>query len=249
MGQAAIDYGHMAVCSNISPNTGFGRDPRSNATSLFQIVTTLDDLTVESIVRCDVSAGAGNAFVNGRTMTFSNFTYIAPSEYIVGPQSAYMDPLAAIMQGDLNAYMRALAYKRIRDDVKQGDGQFDADPAWESELLWDGVVAMSVAVWLSTGEPISRPGIRKLQATGIQRNDGYFCVLGALLIVWFVGMFALSLAPMSSTWTSSLDGYAIARVLRQQPILAGTSEGWLTELEENEDMLQRFTMHDWRNQL
>ena len=67
-----------------------------------------------------------------------------------------------------------------------------------------------------------------------------------LLAVWLVGISALSAVLLRSTWASSLDGYAIARLLQQQPVLSGTSDAWLQELEQNQYMLQDFTMHEWR---
>jgi len=239
--------GDASACSDISLVTEFGRELRSNASSLFLMTMPVEDYTFETLVHCGISAAAGNASVDGRTMTFRDFTYIAPSESTkAGPQSRYLDPLAAVMQGDPNAYIAALEYKIFNDNMNRGNGRFN-NSVWEAELMWEGVVAMSTAVWLSTIVPVDRHGIQKLTATGIRRDNGYVCLLGALLCIWFVGMFASSAVMMRPTWASSLDGYAVARLLQQQPVLAVTPETWLAELEENEDMLQEFVMHKWRD--
>lgn len=209
----------------------------------------------ETIFRCNVTAGAVTASVDGRAMSFNNFTYHPPSEYATDDSEAqypYLDPLAAVMQTDLNAaYSSARDYKKSRDEKNRNNAQpVDArnETRWETELIWDGVVAMSAGIWVWTsGSAETLPGVQRLTVTGIRRDNGYFCIFTVLLGIWFVGMFASSAVLMRPTWASSLDGYAVARLLQQQPVLVATPEAWLAELEENPDMLQEFAMHEWRD--
>jgi len=257
------DLSSVAHCSNITLNTKFGREPWSNATTLFSFAEGTVTMSEEGhkddiIFRCDVTAGVVTASVDGRAMSFNNFTYHAPSEYVIDEgQYEQLDPLAQVMQADLNAtYSSAFEYKLTRDHQNRNDALYEDLPYYETrletELIWDGVVAMSAAIWMQTTSvglvrPDPLPGVQKFTATGIRRDNGYFCVFAVLLGIWFVGMFASSAVLTRPTWASSLDGYAVARLLQQQPVLVATPEAWLAELEENPDMLQEFTMHEWRD--
>jgi len=242
---------NATTCSNIPLNAEFGRDRLSNATALFHFVKntfsgTDTDFTQRTTFRCDVSAGAGTATVDGRSMTFNNFTYIAPSEYAtVGSQFLHLDPLSAVIQTGLDAYETAWDYKVSR--AKMNIGMTGNDAKWEAELMWNGIVSMSTAVWLLAATPTDLPGIQTFTATGILRRDIGLVFLVLYLGIWFFGMVTLSARLLRPTWASSLDTYAVARLLQHQPVLSSTREAWFTELEENPEVRQNFEMHHWRS--
>ena len=64
-----------------------------------------------------------------------------------------------------------------------------------------------------------------------------------LLGIWFVGMIGATAALLRPTWTSTLDSYAVARMLQYQPVVSGTPGVWFADLEDNQDMLTQFKMH------
>ena len=179
-------------------------------------------------------------------MTFSNFTSIALSDDF-NNWYQYVNPLASVIQSNFAGYVDADMYKKSEDklnpDTQSGSSE---EAAREAELMWNSVLATTIPIWIESARPADVPGVQTLTVTGIRRDGTYLWGLSALLGIWFVGMLASSAALLRRTWTSSLDGYAAARLLRQQPVLAETSETWFAELEENEDMLQRFTVREWR---
>ena len=241
---------NVTTCSDIPLGAEFGHEPLSSASALFHFVEntfsgTGTDFTQRTTLRCDVSAGAGTATVDARSMTFNNFTFIPPSEYAtVGSQLLHLDPLAAVMRAGLEAYETAWKYKFSKAKMNQGDT--GSNVKWEAELMWNGIVSMSTAVWVLAATPTDMPGIQTLTAIGIRRNGYGLCFLATSLGIWFIGMFTLSALLLRPAWASSLDAYAVARLLQQQPVLSATREAWLAELEDNPEMRQKFIMHDWR---
>jgi len=234
----------ITTCTNTSVNSTLERQTHSTASVLFHIWQPQLPKR-DTILRCNATLELGDAAVDGRAMTFSNFTSITLSKDFSNWYQ-FANPLAAIIKGGYVSYEWAVAYRMSEARLNPGSTQNGVDLGWAAETMWSGVLAMSVAVWIQSAKPADLPGVQTLTATGLRRDDTYAFILAALLGIWFIGMFACSAALLRPTWASSLDGYAVARLLQQQPVLAGTSEAWLKELEENEDMLQEFTMHDWR---
>ena len=94
---------NTTVCSNIPLTAQFGREPWVKASALFQFLESDGaDVPFETFLRCNVTAGAGTAVVDGRTRSFRNFTYMT-----VGPETAYLHPLAAMMQDGMDSYPKA----------------------------------------------------------------------------------------------------------------------------------------------
>lgn len=199
-----------------------------------------------SVFRCNVTAGVGTASVDGRNMRFSNFSHTAQSEYRSrNQQNGSLDPLAAVMRSSFAWIYSSISSKMTRSYMEISVDQ--EEPEWEMEIMWDSIIAMSVSIWVTSAASFTLSGVRSFPETGLQRNNTYVCALVALLGIWFVGVFGSSVVLLRSSWASSLDVYATARLLQQQPVLAGTQDAWLAELEDNEDMLQKFQMHDWRS--
>ena len=239
------DESPSSGCYNIPLDAEFGRKPHSNASVIFQstlnLPTKLTD--TEIIVGCNVTVGVGVASVNGRTMTFSNFTYIAFN--LSG--SGFLDPLAYFLQAESHAFVESGHSKSLRHGFTSHINELGESWTGIAEVAWDGIVSGAMGVAQSTLRPVNRTGTIDLPTSGIRRDTPYFITLCMLLGVWFVGMFGLSAVLLRSTWASSLDGYAVAKLLQQQPVLTGTSEAWLTELEDSQDILQEFKMHKWRD--
>jgi len=227
-------------CSNITLDAEFGRDLQSPASVLFK--------TWKGHFRCDITAGAGTAIVDGSSMTYRNFTYITTSTNTSSssPGHQFYDPIAALLQSEFKNFHSAWAFRAYWDSLNDGYIPHNQEMELGSAVLWDGLVAMTASVWAATARQSDHFGVQKLTVTGIRRHNGYLYVLVAFLGIWFLGMIVSSMVLIRPAWASSLDGYAMARLLQQQPVLAGTREACLAELEENDDMLQDFRMPEWR---
>lgn len=205
------------------------------ATAFFQFRSSTGDF----MAFCHAAAAPGIASVDGRNMTFSSFDY-TPPQFTNPPQEVPVHPLAAVMQTDWLSLERSVSLKLDRIIKKPVDYNGTLERIIP-EALWEGVLAMTAAIWLeSEGPGKVVPGILRIPTTGMQRNHTAFCALIALLGVWFVGMFGATAILLRPTWASSLDGYAAARMLLQKEDLVVKPEAWFAELEENTDMLEPF---------
>jgi len=200
---------------------------------------------MEIIVRCSASATPGIGYV-GPNMAFGHFTYTAPSFNQTPSSDAHImvDPIAAIVQSDILVLQESLArnYARLAE----------IDPAPSVERLvaitmWNGITCMYAAIRKLASRPVEQTRVQSITATGIRRERPAFYALMVLLGIWFVGMIAASLVLLRPTWTGSLDGYGVARMLQYHPIISGTQQVWFSDLEQNPKMMEQFTMHEWQS--
>jgi len=199
---------------------------------------------VEKIVRCNATAGPGTAYVDGANMTFSQFVY-APPNYdgtTLSRSSIPLDPVAAITLSDMLPFQESVSFKRTNTKINDNDVSREEAMA---AAMWDGILAMSAELWLQSSRRIDQSGVQRLVATGIHRDEEAFLALIALLGLWIVGIVGATAVLLRSTWASTLDGYAVAKMLRYQPLPSGTP--WFADLEDNKDMLKAFEMHEWRS--
>jgi len=189
-------------------------------------------------------AEPGTAVVDGHSMKFANFTFTPPPySQSPSPTNVPLDPIAALMQDDLLSLQQSIVFKAISLNVVSHADGADVQLA---EPMWDGLVAMSAALFYQASRPVDNPGVQRLTTAGIRRDNDSFFAFIALLGVWFIGMFAISAALLRRTWANSLDGYASARMLQYRPDLVAKPNAQFANLEENKDMLAPFTMHHWR---
>jgi len=235
---------NSSSCANVGLNTEFRRGSQSSV--VFRLWDEFDpeSILADNIVRCNAAVEPGTALVDGQNMTFSQFTYAA-SDYNEATSSASsipLDPVAAIMQSDLRWLRQSVALKTAV--VRTGPSREEALAAG----MWDGIMAMSVSLWLEASRPVSQIGIVKLSATGIHRDDATLSALVVLLGIWFVGSLTATITLLRATWTSTLDGYATARMLQHRPVMTSTPELWFAELEQNEELLEPFKRPQWRSE-
>jgi len=229
-------------CSNVGPDTRFGST--SDSTVLFRMWNENTPLADDQVVllRCKATFEPGTAFVDGLNMEFSQFARTAANYEETGlPKSRIpLDPVAAITQSDLSAF-QASVYANDNADFPPDEMAYRLGLI--EMAMWGGIMAMSTVPWLQASWIVERPGVQKLETTGIYHDRAFFCTLIVLLGIWFAGMIGATAALLRPTWTSTLDGYAVARMLQYQPVVSGTPDVWFGDLEDNQDMLMQFKMH------
>lgn len=216
---------------------------------IFRLSKTAQYYPDDIIIRCNASSSPGTALVNGLNMTFSQFGptimhWQVEDLTLFGWQTP-LDPIAAIMVDDLMSLQQSAQFK-LAGVIARGGNESSFRPTVVA-AMWDGVVAMSAAIWLNATTQAEHRGIQRVTAIGLWRDNVFFYIMSVLLLIWFVGMFAATVALLRPTWTSTLDGYAVARILQYQPVVKGTPEVWFADLEKNPDMLEEFNMHRWRS--
>jgi len=201
---------------------------------------------VEIFVRCSASAAPGIGYV-GPNMTFGHFSYTAPSFDQIPSSDVHVmvDPIAAILQSDILVLQESLSrnYARLI-----ATGTVPSVEQLVATTMWNGVMYMSAAIWLLALRPVERIRQQSINSTGIWRDMPAFYALMVLLGIWFIGMIAATAVLLRPTWTGTLDGYAVARMLQSHPIISGTQQVWFSDLEQNPKMLDQFTMHEWQSQ-
>jgi len=258
---ANISLTNGSICTDRVKSTPFGRSEtgrkrKSRPTTeldwirhelMTPVIFLFNGSTGDFGAECYVAAGPGIAAVDGRNMSFSKFEY-TPLQFAesIPQQEVPLNPVLALMQTDWLSFERSINLKLDRV-IEQ---PVDYDKALEliiEEALWEGVLAMSTAMRLASEAPAKETtGIQRTTRIGVRRNDAFFYVLILLLVVWVVGMFGATAVLLRPTWTSSLDGYAAARMLLHQPDLVSKPEAWFADLEENSDMLEPFFSNQMR---
>jgi len=246
-GRDALIYGvltNASSCSNISPNQSFGRKLQSSA--LFRL-WSVDGRTPETFLRCQATSGLGTAFVNGRNMSFSHFTYSSPyyNESALSELRVPLDPITVVMQSDLLFFQQSYVSKvRSIDSLDVGYNPADILAA----AMWDGILAMATELWVVWRyDAVQLSGIQRIDAIGIRRNEKACLALTALLGIWFAGMLVATFGLLRPTWSGTFDSYAVARMLQHQPVASKTGEVWNSRLEENEDLQQPFKIRPRRS--
>ena len=205
-----------------------------------------DEDTPETILRCSATSGLGTATVDGRSMTYSQFTYSSPGYNLSQVSSETpLDPIAALMWSDLLPFQQS-CYNRYNSADNLDITAIDANI--QAAAMWDGVVTMASELWLLWAyNPVQRSGIQSLETVGIRRNDKIFLVLIGFLTIWFAGLVVETVALLRPTWSSTFDSYAIARMLQHQPVVSGTDKVWYSSLEDIKQLQQQFEMGQWRS--
>ena len=238
---------NSSSCSNTGPTTVFGGG--SQSTVLFRLWREFagDAPDLEFLVSCNATTRPGIASVDGMKMRFNSINYTTPSfSESTSPQTGILlDPIAAVVQSDLIP-LQAAVYFNDDNGIPHDDRVFGQ--LWMGKAMWDGILAMSAEIWLLASQNVEQRGIQRVEATGMHRDKTAFSALIELLSVWVVEMFAATVALLRPSWTSTLDGYAIARMIQYQPVIARTQEVWFADLEDNHDILEKLQMHQWRSQ-
>jgi len=236
---------NVSSCSNVNLTTAFGHKTQSSAIFRMWFESGDEFDHVEIFVRCSTSATPGIGYV-GPNMTFGHFSYTAPSfdQTTSSDVHIMVDPIAAIVQSDILVLRKSLAkmYERMTYNAPA--------PSVErlvAATMWDGVLWMSTVTLVLATRPVRQIRGQTITSTGIWREMPAFYVLMVLLGIWFIGMIAASAVFLRPAWTGTLDGYAVARMLQYHPIITGTRQVWFSDLEQNKDMLEQFTMHEWRS--
>jgi len=238
-----MPFGQVETRSDGSPIGGRDWRDIGSAHVSFEFSGSAGDF----VAFCLATVVPGIASVDGRDMIFSNFEYTRPHfDESIPPQKVPVHPLAAVVQADWLSFERSINLKLDRI-IKKPDDYSGALEVIIGDALWDGVLAMSSAMWLlSEAPPKETIGIQRVTKIGMQRNVTFLYVLMSLLGVWFFGMLVATALLLRPTWTSSLDGYAAARMLLHRPELAIKPESWFADLEENSDMLEPFDSNQMR---
>lgn len=197
------------------------------------------------MLHCSAVAGVGSVIVDGRNMTYRQFN-LATVQFDE-PEEMPRDPIIATILGDWVAFEDSQTFKYNRRVVTSNKAADMA--AVSAAAMWDGIMAMSAILWYySPSDPVQLPGIRRSLTTGVRRDSSWCYVLFALLGFWFVGIFVASAVLLRRTWMSSFDSYAAAQLLQHRPNFVSEPEALFANLDDNEDMLEPFVMHQWRSQ-
>jgi len=140
---------NSSSCANVGLTTEFGRWSQSSVVCRLWDEFDPESILADNIVRCNATVKPGTALVDGINMTFSQFTYAAPgyNEATSSASSIPVDPIAAIMQSDLRWLRQSVALKTAV--VRTGPSREEALAAG----MWDGIMAMSVSLWLEASRP------------------------------------------------------------------------------------------------
>ena len=195
-------------------------------------------------MRCNANSIAGTAFVDGYNMTFGQFIYSELDYETVNLAGNPLDPIALLAESNLLAFQVSARFKILA--TKDMDRALSRVQAMEA-AMWDGILAMSFELYRRSSRSAEKQGIQRLEATGIRRDTAVFPAFITLLSIWFTGMIAATVVLLRPAWTSTLDGYAVACMLQHQPVVSKTVKSWFSELEDNEDLQQRFKMRSWKS--
>lgn len=250
IGSGAIDLNlNVSYCTNI---TSFSPLQSPSYTSSFvwfeNTAGRISGDLVKGLVRCDVCASTGNASVYGRTLTFDNFVPNNTMYQSTQGGEPLLDPISAVMyhladattadsDEDSQEPLNMLGYYETSEDGVP----LYVSPSLEgyAAAMWRGASHMTAAIaLLSRSSDTTYPATSHTPVSARTKDFAFFVVALALLGVWFVGMFALTVGMWRKASGDLLDSYTAARIVAGRPDLVNVDSP--EDLEDNPRLLEKF---------
>ena len=212
------------------------------------------------VVRCRTRTLFGQARLNGRNMSYTNFV---EDESILQQDPAMtpvLNPLSAVIWtleqqaeiagtpcGTIVSYTTK-AQLGYTESTNLGAGRAPPTPQKFAEMIWNGATHMAASLSiLSRTTEIRYDAIAYASVSGYERDIMFFYGVLGLLGFWVFGLFLTTTMFLRRTFCDSMNSYVAAQILVQRPDhVTGVPAGPLDGNKRLLERLGRVQFTHWR---
>lgn len=218
-GWQAFVGGNDTMSSNISALVRF---KNTNDTGML-----IGDSLVEGIIRCEAKVSTGRASLVGSSLSFTNFkeTLLYNSSAAQAGEPPLQPLFAAlydlIPSSDFEESSSAITILGYTEKNRNG-GLLYVQPSLDqlADAMWRGAAHMTAALTLlSRASDTTYPAVSHTPVSGRTRDRVFVQIVVILLGVWALGLIFVTARMFRTTFGDSLNSYAAARLLVDQPEL------------------------------